>query len=520
MRSRVRRIVLLSLDAVRFDAVAATSHRSFWPEHDVSCPSMPHLDRFCRAGTTLTQALTTAPYTTAAHASVFTGRIPPQHGLRAMYRNALSADVPTLAELLRDRGFETLFLSDRPELFEPLGLARGFDRHCDADADWLEAVASAPGPLLAFAHLFDAHKPYLVSGSAANESAADDACRSFIAERSSALGIRNFELPEEAVDLFWSFQSALGRHRDGLRTMIDMYAAGLAQFDTVRLSRYFDLLADPAFLADSLVIVFSDHGEDLVPGQLFDHGGDLTEGKLRVVLAVAGPGWPAGRLAPCLCSLVDVLPTCLGESVGATVATACDGESLRDRMAGRVPLRAAYAESWNYQSDEPAERPRHGPLAGHNWMLHQRGLRTDRRLWVRRGLPIRLDEPRLQHADDATFVQTLYRELLGRYEDPNGLAGYVHALHTGRHSRRSLYGALRFSRELWDRPRLVRYDIARDPESRRPIPARRGHWWEGFGVERRLRQIEAAAVAVAPLDLNLEQQQEVCERLQALGYLE
>lgn len=515
MKSRLRRIVLVSLDAVRFDATAAQPDRSFWYRYGVEPPRTPTLDQFAHSGTFFRQAITTAPYTTTAHASLFTGRIPPRHGIRAFYRNALPASIPTLAEQLGTAGFDTCFLSDRPELFEPLGLTRGFTHHADADSEWLATVAAGDRPLVAFAHLFDAHKPYLVAGAQSGDVDHGD-CFEFIRQHSNSLGLRlpGFDNP---IDAYWGFQSALRNHPDGLRTLLRMYAAGIERFDATRLTRFADLLTDATFLRDSLVLVFSDHGEDRVPGQVLDHGGDLTDGKIRVFLSASGPDWLAGASCDALCSLTDLFPTCLRAAGVDDSAGLIDGCSLGSRRDGSAPLTAAYVESWNYQSDESPDRPQQGPLAGHNWMLHQRGFRTVDRLWVRRGLPLAPGDDRLRTLDDEAFVRLLYRELLGRYEDPAGWRACLDGLRSGRRSRGWLYWTFRFSGERREHPPLQYYDVADDPDTERPRPT---GWLRGRPVESAFRTIERSAVMPSELGLSAEQQSQVHDRLQALGYLD
>ncbi len=520
MTTRLRRVVLLSLDAVRFDAIDAQPLGAFRERHGSAARAMPRLDTFLREGTLFRTAYTTAPYTTTAHASVFTGTIPPRHGVRAFYRNALAPSVGTLAELFRDHGFDTWFFSDRPELFEPLELTRGFGRRMSGDDELLASLEDPARPVFVFAHLFDAHKPYLVPGDY-GDGGSDETCRRYIVGRARTLGLAGIDPSAPVLELFWSFQRALAGRPEALDELVAMYWAGLSRFDRERLGRYTRLLGDPCFLEDSLVIVFSDHGEDAVPGQVFDHGGDLTEGKLRVLLAVAGAGWPRGEHCDALVSLMDVFPTCVREALGhvSTPATVT-GRDLRERWRGGVPLEAAYAETWRYQTDEDPGRPERGPLGGTNWLLIQRGMRTAERLWVLRGQDLRAHDQRLGEADDPEYVKRLYRGLLGRYEDAHGAAAFAAALRAGRHTRRSLYRRLRWSRELWQHPLLIRFELARDPLTERPIAARCGRWREGRGIRQRLREIEAAAPELPELAMTSTQETLIAERLQALGYLE
>ena len=66
-------LVVITLDTTRADHVGAYGSR------DVETPA---LDRLAREGVLFEQAMTTAPLTLPAHASIFTGRFPPEHGVR------------------------------------------------------------------------------------------------------------------------------------------------------------------------------------------------------------------------------------------------------------------------------------------------------------------------------------------------------------------------------------------------------------------------------------------------------
>ena len=71
--ARPLNLVVITLDTTRADHVGAYGSR------DVETPA---LDRLARDGVLFEQAMTTAPLTLPAHASIFTGRFPPEHGVR------------------------------------------------------------------------------------------------------------------------------------------------------------------------------------------------------------------------------------------------------------------------------------------------------------------------------------------------------------------------------------------------------------------------------------------------------
>ena len=93
--------------------------------------SMPALERLAREGVLFDQAMTVAPLTLPAHASLFTGLFPPRHGVRDNADRALDASHTTLAETLRERGLQTGAFVSSVVLASDRGLAQGFEHYMD-----------------------------------------------------------------------------------------------------------------------------------------------------------------------------------------------------------------------------------------------------------------------------------------------------------------------------------------------------------------------------------------------------
>ena len=122
------------------------------------------------------------PLTLPAHGSLFTGRFPPSHGVRGNGGFFADADHTTLAEVLRERGFQTGGFVGAYVLDSTWGLDQGFDTYLDEfDAPtvtwrshghlqrradevidsalaWLDHAASSR--FFAWLHFYDPHAPY------------------------------------------------------------------------------------------------------------------------------------------------------------------------------------------------------------------------------------------------------------------------------------------------------------------------------------------------------------------------
>jgi arylsulfatase A-like enzyme len=329
-------VLLVSLDTVRADVAYSLD--------------LPGLNRLRAAGTTFRQAISSCPLTPVSHATVLTGRQPPNHGIRHLFRERLRPDVPTLAEILRSQGYATGAVVSCPGLNKWYGMDRGFDFYDDAipllpdgrdplsvgdvklrglalkrapvvverAVSWLSRQA---GPFFLFAHFFDAHWPY--------------------------------EPPEDV----------------GV-AVANPYEAEVAYTDHY-LQVLLRQLEDMGHPLDSLLVVcFSDHGEDLGGWYPNDHAGErghpyeeghgclLFDATQHVPLVIGGTGVPAGLSVSSQVRLVDVAPTML-DLLGLDQPRA-DGESLTAffREPGQ-PDRPAYSETFF-----PEERRENGKYPG------------------------------------------------------------------------------------------------------------------------------------------------------------
>jgi arylsulfatase A-like enzyme len=110
-------------------------------------------------------------------------------------------------------------------------------------------------------------------------------------------------------------------------------------------------------LDDTLLVVLSDHGEELSEHGTIGHGHSLRPELLRVPLLFVGPGIAPARLDD-EAALADVLPTVL-ELLGLEAPQGLDGRSLAARLRGAGARedsgRLAYAEFAPSEARAPLE---------------------------------------------------------------------------------------------------------------------------------------------------------------------
>ena len=166
-------LVVMTLDTTRADVLGAYGNREI---------ETPALDRLAREGVLFEHAMATAPLTLPAHASIFTGRFPPEHGVRDNGGFFLSSEQATLAEMLGGQGFKTGGFIAAYVLDHKWGISQGFQTYFD-DFDagknrgkslgeiqrpanevvdkalpWMESAKN--GRFFAWLHFYDPHTPY------------------------------------------------------------------------------------------------------------------------------------------------------------------------------------------------------------------------------------------------------------------------------------------------------------------------------------------------------------------------
>jgi arylsulfatase A-like enzyme len=297
-------VVVVSIDTLRADRLPAYGYRG---------GATPRIDALAREGVLFENAYTTCPLTLPAHASLLTGRLPPEHGVRNNLGYALRPGAhPTLQGLLKARGYATGAAVSAYVLRGETGMREGFDFYDDVPATVAtdsagrvqragpETVArlrafvdrSAGRPLFLFLHLYEPHLPY--------------------------------EPPEP-------FRGAARHPYDG-----EIAAADAA------VGTFLDALRAAGLYDRALVVLTSDHGEGLGDHGEDDHGILLYREALHVPLIVRLPGEArAGRRVAEPVGLIDVLPT-VAQLLGLPAPAGLPGRSLFAPEKGR----RLYAETF------------------------------------------------------------------------------------------------------------------------------------------------------------------------------
>src|SRR5262249_5393993 len=123
-------LLLITLDTTRADRLGCYGYAP---------GRTPVLDGLAASGVLCDRAYTVAPLTLPAHASLFTGLYPAEHGVRTNGRGRLDDEIPTLAELLQRGGYDTAAFVASFVLDSKFGLDSGFKSYND------DVAADEPG---------------------------------------------------------------------------------------------------------------------------------------------------------------------------------------------------------------------------------------------------------------------------------------------------------------------------------------------------------------------------------------
>ena len=331
---RADNLLFVSFDTTRADRLSLYGYQH---------PTSPNVDALAARGATFRQAFSHVPSTLPAHATMFTGLLPPEHGVRCNGKFQLAGAHRTLAEILAGAGFDTGAVLGAFPLDGRFGLAQGF-AHYDADfsgsaltarrrarspeapASWIghryadfergadevtdraiDWLRQRRGRWFLFAHYFDPHAPYEPAGDAGS--------------------------------------------------FADPYDAEIAFADR-HLGRLLEAVGEMP--GRTLIVFTADHGEGLGEhGEPF-HNRFLFNSTMRVPLVVVLDGAiaPATEVGVGV-GQVDLLPTIL-DLLGLRPPAGLSGRSLAAALlAATEPLpRPIYGETlvWNLEVPQGLER--------------------------------------------------------------------------------------------------------------------------------------------------------------------
>jgi arylsulfatase A-like enzyme len=355
-------IILVSLDTLRADRVGVYGYAR---------PTTPVLDAFAGDAVVFEHAIASSPWTLPSHSSMLSSLHPHNHGALSP-ANRLGEEVTTLAEALFERGYATAAFTGGGYVSVKFGLSQGFEtfrelRHepttaiVDAALRWLEEAEGRP--VFLFVHTYEPHTPYLDAGMA-EPAEAGRIGSDFSSEDLKAL--REGRLDPTPAE----------RHY-----ISDLYDGDVRSTDRA-LAGLLDGLSATGLLDRSMVIVTSDHGEELFERAVrrsAAHGHSLYEELIRIPMVIRyPPALTGGRRVTGPASLVDIAATVAGalefpwpdrtDGIDLVRLSALEAGSepgggrevvLSEALRSGIPKRSLRSEGFKYIAplEEGAARP-------------------------------------------------------------------------------------------------------------------------------------------------------------------
>lgn len=300
-------VVLICVDTLRADHLPAYGYRGV---------ETPNLDALRRDSILFQNAYSHVPLTLPSHASLFTGLLPPQNGVRDNIGYPLGGAPETLAAFLKKRGWSTGAAVSSVVLSHTTGISRGFDFYED-DVEpiavnqslgrvqrngaetaarlqlWLEKQPAEK--VFAFLHLFEPHTPY--------------------------------EPPEP-------YRSRYPLAYDG----------EIARADEL-VGDFLKALKARGLYDTAIVLFLSDHGEGLNDHGEEEHGVLLYREAIHVPMFLKLPrSLRAGESVAAPVALTDVFPTVAG-LLGLAAPAGLTGVPLTAHLGPGAPPRRLYSET-------------------------------------------------------------------------------------------------------------------------------------------------------------------------------
>jgi arylsulfatase A-like enzyme len=334
-------VLFIVIDTLRADHLSCYGYER---------PTTPHIDRLlAERGVLLEDAYSQAPWTLPSVISFLTGHYPGEILAPKIGAFRFPEALPTLAEQMHQLGYETAGFNANPALHDGLGFDRGFttffappadfawfQRHADdlnrRALPWL--AAHQDRPFFLYLQYLDPHDPYhnpeIVNG------------------RSPFYPDYGGNLTGTHVHGVYGGAHPLEQPEEDVAHLTALYDSEVHYVDRF-VGQVIEALR-PEVLANTLIVLTSDHGEELYDHGGWKHGQSLHQEQIRVPLLFRWDGrLPAGQRLGGEVELVDLMPT-LVAAAGGKADPRWVGVDLLPALTGAAPLprRPAFAQHLSF----------------------------------------------------------------------------------------------------------------------------------------------------------------------------
>jgi choline-sulfatase len=379
-QSKRPNIIFILIDTLRADRTGLYGY-----SRDIT----PAIDTVAAKAVTFDRVIAQSSWTQPSVASLFCSRYPGVHKVlslklaqamrrgRAERMSVFSPSFTTLAEVLRENGYETAGFIANFLMSSYYGFDQGFDLYADMPyrnqqvgdisgdvlnkeaITWLQRRKTRK-PFFLYMHYMDVHGPYYSRPEFHEPLFAQvekmPTKHKLSKKQKEALG---YLATKQAAPIITKYNKLA----DYLEFWSAFYDAGVREVDQ-HIAELIADLKDMDLLDDSYVIITADHGEELQEHGYWSHGYSLHHTELHVPLIMHRPGvLPAGKRIKEMVRLIDIMPTLLDE-LGIPAESGMQGRSFKEIIAEDSP-----AQSVPAFSEAVKKTPQKKSLYLGNWKL-------------------------------------------------------------------------------------------------------------------------------------------------------
>ena len=326
-------VLLIGVETLRADHVSCLGYTR---------ATTPTLDKLAKEGALFSKAIATSSWTMPTNMSIFTSLYPGVHKTTD-YQKKLPQGRSTLADIMKTQGYTTAAFVSNPTLGSQYGFSQGFDLYDDFSVDldlglnlfedndkggkkvhnamtskavnrsaisWLQK--NYDNPFFMFVFYFDPHYDYIPPPPF------DTIFDPNYDGRTDGRGIVNKPQPQP---------------RD-LEHIIALYDGEILYTDGY-VSKLLEKFAEYGIIDNTLVVIYSDHGDEFYEHGSTAHGHSLHNELTHIPLIFNWPRAIAGnKKIDCLVSQIDIMPTIL-DYLDIQYSSDMQGKSLKGLIEGK-----------------------------------------------------------------------------------------------------------------------------------------------------------------------------------------
>lgn len=355
---QVPNVIILVLDTTRAQNFSCYGYKR---------QTTPHIDALTAEGVLYEQAIAPGCWSLPSQVSLLSGMFPSKHGAHELHLS-YAHPYPLLPEVLREAGYRTLGVSPNSWMSDEFGVTYGFDTYLKLWQYWYTMPADrsslsrklnrlysryifprrnrarhvnrhietllthTPEPFFLYAIYWDAHLPYVP--------------HSRYASRWLPAGMTYKQAQHVNRNHLQYFTGQVPMSDDDFAVLRACYDAALASLDEA-VGALIAFLRQRGILDRTLLVITSDHGENIGEHGLMSHAYSLHDTLIHVPLLIRYPaGFPPGQRVTHQVQLTDVFPTVLDAArlEVPQVRQELQGVSLLTQAPETCAARLAYAE--------------------------------------------------------------------------------------------------------------------------------------------------------------------------------